>query len=309
MAAKADVSETKPTCHISATSQDGLVDLMFSDAVRKSTFIIDGQHRLKGMAVLEDDVLIPVCLFVSLSKLERAFQFVTINNKSHKVPTDNLKALIANFDSIQLDLRDRLTHASITSSRFATAVDILNDDPASPFFKMVDWVNNRFTDGKLVVPPTALENSLKAIERAFPETKDDESDSILVLSAIWKAIFDLYSIVAETAETYPNLMLKATIQTVSEMIVDKLKGDRDPAFTTEPITQGNAEHASKTAAALMKGIPSEFWQEPWKLKSLDTSAGRELIESDIRAVKKAISDAKGEALDWRSYSRLFKESD
>ena len=105
---------------------DGLVRLTFPDAVVEHSFVIDGQHRLHGMSKTDGPVLIPVCLFLSLPKLERAFQFVTINNKSHKVPTDNLGALIANFEQIQAGLRDRLTSASITTAKFATSVDVLN---------------------------------------------------------------------------------------------------------------------------------------------------------------------------------------
>lgn len=285
---------------------NGLIRICFPDAVVDSSFIIDGQHRLRGMSELPFDVLVPVCLFPSLSKLERAFQFVTINNKSHKVPTDNLKALIANFEQIQSDLRLRLTQASITTPRFATVVDVLNEDPDSPFHKMVDWVNNRFPDANPTVQPSALENSLKAIVRAFPETKEDESDALLVLSAMWRSIFDAYGIGTANVDEFPNLALKATIQAISEMIVEKLKSDYDPAFTNEPITASNGAAAAQTANNLVTGIPVEFWKDEWALKSLDTSAGRELIQQDIRALKRAIHEAKGAPVNWKGVCQLYK---
>lgn len=268
----------------------GLTRIIFGPEVVGSAFIIDGQHRLKGMSEMDDDVLVPVCLFVSLPIIERAFQFVTINNKSHKVPTSNLKSLLANFEAIEMPLRNRLTQASITAPQFASAVDVLNEDPDSPFYKMVDWVNNRHPDAAKMVPPTALENSLRAIVRAFPETKDDEGDALAVLYAIWREIFGLYGLNFANAAGFPNLVMKATIQKVSEMVVDKLRSDHDPAFTTEPVMGDNGVQAGRTARALVEGIPPTFWTEPWSLKSLDTSAGRELIEDGIRDLKRLLRD-------------------
>ncbi len=288
---------------------DGITKITFDpERVRGAAFIIDGQHRLKGMSGLDYDVKVPVCLFLSLPKIERAFQFVTINNKSHKVPTGNLKALLANFEQIEADLRTRLTQASITAPIYSTAVDVLNEDPESPFYKLVDWVNNRFEDAAPLVPPTALENSLRAIVRAFPETREDESDAISVLYAIWRAVFGQYGVTAATAADYPNLTLKATIQTVSEMVVDKLKSDYDPAFTNDPVMADNGQKAGVTAANLVQGIPAAFWERPWAMKSLDTSAGRALIQDGIRDLKRIVRQSDGGNLPehWEQRLRLYQ---
>jgi DGQHR domain-containing protein len=289
---------------------DGVSEITFPDGVVESTYIIDGQHRLKGMSELPYDVYVPVVLFLGLNRLERAFQFVTINNKSHKVPTDNLKALIANFDQIQPELKLRLAQASIAVPRYATAVDLLNEDADGPFYKMIDWVNNRFPDANKVVQVTALENSLTAINRAFPELQQDASDATVVLNAIWRKIFGMYGITYQNANEYPNLVMKATIQTITEMIVNKLKNDFDPVFTNEPVTAKDGEAAASTAEKMITNIPSEFWKEPWALKSLDTSAGRAIIEKDIRDVKRAIQQSMGQAdpkpADWKAVSTLYR---
>lgn len=290
---------------------DGMTKITFDpEQIRGAAFIIDGQHRLKGMSMLDYEVKVPICLFLSLPKVERAFQFVTINNKSHKVPTGNLKALLANFDQIEANLRSRLTQASVTAPQYSTAVDVLNEDPDSPFHKLVDWVNNRFEDAAPLVPPTALENSLRAIVRAFPETRDDESDALAVLYAIWRAVFGQYGITAATAANYPNLMLKATIQTISEMVVEKLKSDYDPAFSNEPVMGDNGEKAGATAASLVQGIPAAFWEQPWTMKSLDTSAGRMLIQDGIRELKRMVRQADGGNLPehWEQRLRLYQSA-
>lgn len=301
-----DLLEDQPAYYQSAPV-DGVVEISFPDCVKERSFIIDGQHRLKGMSEYDENILLPICLFPKLAQLERAFQFVTINNKAHKVPTDNLKALITNFAAIEGELKKRLTGAAIAVPKYATQVDIANENADSPFYKMVDWVNNRFPDAVPVIQPTSIENSLKAITRAFDETKDDGADAILVLSAIWRAIFAEYGITLANVRQFPNLTKKAVVQTITEMVVQRLVHIMDPAFSTEPITHDSAAPAAKEAAQLVKQIPPEFWKESWALKSLDTSAGREIIATAIRQLKKVFQKpvVPGEEVDWRAGNPLF----
>lgn len=294
------LSETEAGYCIEDLGHDNLVRITFSDAVRDNSYIIDGQHRLKGMSQLGFAVLVPVCLFPSLNRLERAFQFVTINNKSHKVPTDNLKALISNFSTIEADLRQRLSAATITVPKLALHIDLMNEDPSSPFHKMVAWVNNRYVDGKQIVTPAAIENGIKAIQSAFKETREDDADAIVVMMTIWRTIFAHYGITLENVEQFPNLTKKAVIQTMTEMVVDHLIRQLDPAFFDGGIASEDAAEARNAAQRLINGIPAEFWQEDWVLKSLDTSAGRQIIADSIRQLKRGISDHAGDtAFDWR----------
>lgn len=305
---RTDLKEGVATYFLSDPDANNMVSIEFPDAVKEFSFIIDGQHRLKGMSEVGGGLLVPICLFPSLSQLERAFQFVTINNKSHKVPTNNLKALITNFNDIEEGLRTRLSQAAITAPRFATHVDVMNEDPESPFYKLVDWVNNRHADGLKIIAPTGIENSLKAITTAFPETKSDPADAIVVMSAIWKAVFEAYGINRENIALFKNLTLKAVTQKVTEMVVEHIVSMRDPAFSTGPITSGNASQASDAAKKLISMIPAEFWQEEWRLKSLDTSAGRDIIGQSIRKLKIDIGKSQSEELDWRKGNPLYDMS-
>lgn len=289
-----------PAYHIQDLGQDNLVRITFSPAVRESSYIIDGQHRLKGMSELAYPVLVPVCLFPSLSRLERAFQFVTINNKSHKVPTDNLKALISNFSSIETDLRNRLSAATITVPKLALHIDLVNEDPEGPFHKMVNWVNNRHPDAKLLIAPAAIENGIKAIQAGFNETREDDADAIIVLSTIWRTIFNYYDVTLANVEQFPNLIKKATIQTITQMVIEYLVSKLDPAFFTGGIAGDDASEARQATERLISGIPVEFWQEDWVLKSLDTSGGRQIIADSIRRLKSTIASHRDEVnFDWR----------
>lgn len=308
VASKNQLAENVAAYYMSAPAADNIVEITFPDAVQGSSFIIDGQHRLKGMAEVGEPISVPVCLFPSLSRLERAFQFVTINNKSHKVPTGNLKALITNFDGIEEGLRTRLSQASITSPRFATHVDVMNEDPESPFFKMIDWVNNRHVDGKRVIVPAAIENSLKAITDGFPETKGDPADAITVMSAIWRRIFGSYGVALDNIEEFPNLTKKPVIQRVTELVVEHLRRELDPAFSTGSIMAGDADEAGEAAAKLIALIPAEFWQDDWALKSLDTSAGRDIISGSIRVLKSQLAKNTDDEFDWRKGNPLYQQN-
>ncbi|VEF36997.1 DGQHR domain [Stenotrophomonas maltophilia] len=309
IAAVADAStliEGIPAYSIEDIGPDGLVRITFPRCVQKISYIIDGQHRLKGMSEYDKPLFVPVCLFPSLSRLERAFQFVTINNKSHKVPTDNVKALISNFSAIETDLRKRLTAATITVPKLALHIDIVNEDPEGPFHKTIAWVNNRYPDGKHVIAPAAIENSIKAIQAGFKETREDDADAITVLSAIWRTIFSHYNVTLQNIETFENLIMKATIQTITQMVVERLVTQFDPVFSEGGIASDDADEARKVAERLIKGIPVEYWQKPWVLKSLDTSAGRQIIKDSIRRLKNSITKIRpGEDFDWVSGNPLL----
>ena len=285
------------------------VRIAFPDVVTKEhAFIIDGQHRLRGMRDLDFDPVIPICLFLQLPIIERAFQFVVINNKSHKVPTDNLKALVVNFEAdVEQPLRLRLARASVSVPRYASTVDLVNEDPESPFFKMIDWVNNRHEDAQKLVAPTAIENSVRAVSRALNDIADDDSEALAVFNLMWTAIFEVAGVTLENASMFKRLLMKATIQTLTEMVVRHVTNTEDVAFQTDNASQ-QFESASiaQSARDLVSRIPAEFWQDEWALKSLDTQAGRAIIEKDVRAVKKLAVRGEIEGTDWRASLSVYR---
>jgi DGQHR domain-containing protein len=77
-----------------------------SDALEadRPALIVDGQHRLVGMNADDEDLPVLIVALLDASPEEQAFQFVVINNKAAKVPTDNVKGIIADFDEENLRL-------------------------------------------------------------------------------------------------------------------------------------------------------------------------------------------------------------
>jgi hypothetical protein len=183
----------------------------------------------------------------------------------------------------------------------------MNEDPEGPFFKTVDWVNNRHADAKKIVAPAALENSLRYINLGFPETKSDPADAIAVMNAIWARVFEGYHISFENIQEFPNITKKPVIQRITEMVVDHLRQDRDPAFQVGDIMDNNAGQAAESAQKLIALIPVDFWKDAWALKSLDTSAGRDMISQGIRFLKIQRAKNPEPDFDWRKENPLYQK--
>jgi DGQHR domain-containing protein len=301
-----DLKRNRKQFHLETIDPNGLVRVSFGSGVRESSYIIDGQHRLKGMSVLSFDVHVPVSLFLEMPPLERAFQFITINNKSHKVPTNNIKALIANFEAIEADLKERLTTASISAGQFATIIDIFNENEESPFHKCVDWVNNRYEGTPRLIAPQAIENSFKSLDKEFREyLKEDDQDTIVTMMfAIWKTIKNQYDITIHNIEEYRNLFKKPTIQAITEHVADAI--NQRVINSADPIDITDANFIADVTHGFMAKIPEEFWTTEWLLKGLDTHAGRRIILNDIASIKKSMNLGQGAAAgDWKTKLQLY----
>ncbi len=69
--------------------------------------IVDGQHRLYGMEAFDPSTNVAVVGLLEADDVERAFQFLVINNKSSRVPATHTKALLAKMQKTALSARLR----------------------------------------------------------------------------------------------------------------------------------------------------------------------------------------------------------
>ncbi len=300
-----DLIDNRKDGYVLCEISNDYVELTIDEKIKDNTYIIDGQHRLKGMSEFEADLPVVVSLFININKLNRAFQFLTINNKASKVKTDNIKALISNFSSIEGDIRERLATASISAGKFATILDIVDSDKDSPFYRKLNWANNR--EGKQIVSTLAIENSLKVIQKSFPELLDDSNENktmaLTVLYNIWKPIMNEYSITLENAENYVNLFKKANIQAITEYICNKLA--EDIVFSVDDTDITDKDTTDKYAIGLIRNIPSEFWTKAWFLTGLDNQTGRYTIIKEIIQLKRNLNSGK----EWYENLELYKEDE
>ena len=267
----------------------------------RPALIVDGQHRLQGMAALEEEVPVLVVALLDASREEQAFQFIVINNKSSRVSTDNVKGIIADIDEIRL--RDRLQVARVNYKDVpATLLDIDERDD-SPFQYLIDWPLNqdKKEETNILVKPTTIDKSLRYIRDSIPDLRNDEdSDSLKEI---------LISIFSGVKKAHPNLwrqnskfMSKVNLNSMCEYVVDRI----EYAFMDGNIDPFDPESVVAYSYDVTKSIPSEFWEAHWPVKLHDSSAVRNQITSDLRQISKNVRSA-GSDVDWYDMLNLISD--
>jgi DGQHR domain-containing protein len=96
----------------------------------KTAWVVDGQQRLMAISRSKfQDVPIPVCAFITDDVETQRDQFLRINN-SRPLPKGLVEELLP---EVSLPISSRLAGSKIPSS----LVNLLNQDPKSPFFEMI----------------------------------------------------------------------------------------------------------------------------------------------------------------------------
>lgn len=118
----------------------GFIEFSFDvneEELLRPALIVDGQHRLYGISDFKDeDLPILIVSLLNATPEEQAFQFIVINNKAVRVPTDNVKAIIANLDEERL--RTRLLKAGVKYGNTSPILRDINDLDSSPFYRLLD---------------------------------------------------------------------------------------------------------------------------------------------------------------------------
>ena len=241
---------------------------------QKPALIVDGQHRIYGLAAAEpEDAPIIVVALVDADYQEQAFQFIVINNKATRVPSENVKAIIADFD--EEALRVRLLRSGVRygdSSPILIEVDELEE---SPFRALLDWPRNR--EGKRLVPLTAIEQSVRYWHTLFPNLQEDADSLLEIFLAVWRAVRARY----DTLWGDDNqLMTKVSLNALNEFLADRLKLAWHLGFC-ELFETSEVE---KSATQMIERIPPDFWSTPWGIRIQDNANVRGLIKGDLERV-------------------------
>ena len=140
--------------------QSGKSGSLYDQANPKIGVVIDGQHRLLGMKDLDPSLHVNVVALLTGDLNEAAFQFLVINNKASKVPTDHIKALLAEHQDMRL--QGRLLSARLSIDNRYEFVATADNDLESPFRNEIDWPTNR--TGMHLVKPAAIETAVRDIQ-------------------------------------------------------------------------------------------------------------------------------------------------
>lgn len=262
----------------------------------RAALLVDGQHRLYGISSYDDENLpLLVVSLLGANTVEQAFQFIVVNNKQVKVPTDNIKSIVADFD--EKDLERRITAAGVKYGDHSPLLKQINDIDESPFRNLLTWDYNREKgkDDKLV-PVTTIEQSLRYLQESLEFLKEDTDTLVDIFLAIWTGV----------KNAFPNLwnkdakfMKKVNLNAINELMTVIIKS----AWKSRFIDIFDTPKITLLVESYFEEIPDEFWTKKWPINIQDNSNVRNLIKSDIDRIKENVDLN----VDWQKDLELITE--
>ncbi len=173
-------------------SESGTLTLPIYDEGQRVAWIVDGQQRSIALSQAKHrNLAVPVIGFVSDNLSVQREQFILVN-KAKPLPTRLINELLPETAAIVLprDLAARKVPAEL--------VNLLNQDPASPFHRLVKRASDRAASGALVtdtallsVIKNSLSNPLGALapfKSIGREGSGDTEGMYRILTTYWTAV-------------------------------------------------------------------------------------------------------------------------
>ncbi|WP_159462640.1 DGQHR domain-containing protein [Caballeronia glebae] len=238
--------------------------------------IVDGQHRLFGIDSFDPQTHVPIVALLDADSVERAFQFLVINNKSSRVAATHTKALLAKMKGTPLATRLKGAKLAFDVEGIKD-VDLINSDPDSPFFQTIDWTTT--PQENRMVQATSIEISLDYIVGlGIPEYQDRDVCRSVFLT-IWKAIKAYWP---SLWVTNSRLISKIGIICLTRFVADRITNWADSDDLDIEVT--DLEQIESQTKKIIKHMDMRFWTTPWSEKAqggFDTNQGRERVMSAI----------------------------
>lgn len=180
---------TKPTGD-HGISQTGTLTLPIYEEGNRIAWIVDGQQRSIALSRTNAQIAVPVVGFVSESISMQREQFILVN-KVKPLPSRLINELLPETDGILLP-RD-LTERKVPSE----LCNLLNRDPASPFFGLIKRASDRRGDGAIVTDTALIQvirhsmnNQLGALSpyKSVPGQKLQIEMMYRILLIYWTAV-------------------------------------------------------------------------------------------------------------------------
>jgi DGQHR domain-containing protein len=228
----------------------------------KPGLIIDGQHRLFGIAAYDPACPINVVALLNADDLETAFQFLVINNKVTPVQPDLIRTLA--LDYAEGALAERLKTARLTLHANLPYVGIMDTDEDSPFRGIISLVAAGEQTGQRFVSPAAIENAIAVIQKK--EVRELKSDD-----ALCEFFYAIWSCLKEGAwtplwEPTSKLLTKSGIIAMTSFVTDALIAKYDYAGdldVSDPVKVREQVHL------ILQYQTPDFWTSEWTMKISD----------------------------------------
>lgn len=232
--------------------------------------VIDGQHRLVGISKRDPGINVCVVALLTNNLNESAFQFFIINNKSAKVPTDHIKALLA--ERADESFKERLRKARLSISPRYEFVATADTDDESPFRAFVDWPTNR-TDNKWI-KPAAIESAIRYIQERRVRAFEADDAVIEYFFTMWRTIKTTWNGLW-TSDS--RLLSKVGIVCMTQYLTTLLVG----AYDIGELDISSLDAIERRVRAALQFQKQEFWSSTWSSASYDTLAGHKLIVESL----------------------------
>ena len=246
----------------------------------KAAFVVDGQHRLYGLADFDPLTKVPIVAILNASDEEKAFQFIVINNKVSKVAADHIRALALNFtDPLrEQGLESRLAAARLSLNKNVSYVGLANNSADSPFRGILALPDN--APERQIVVPASIESSIAFIQSKNMVQTGSEDGPYELFITIWNVIKELWPL-GFAVES--KLLSKVGIQAMTQYIVDLL--DFMLNFGEQQIDLSNSEDVRISVAKILALQDEKFWLAPWTISISDTKLVRDQILEALRKIQ------------------------
>jgi len=248
-----------------------------ADSHERHALIVDGQHRILGMSEVSDEnIPVLIVALIEASLEEQAFQFVVINNKAAKVPTDNVKALLASFD--EPALQKRLLGAGVSYGNVSSVLKDVNEQEGSPFKGLLIWPLSDKEEGSVQL--TTIETCLRSIREAFRMNEEEDTRKETFL-AIWRATSRKFD---DLWQKNDKFMSKVNLIALNDYIVDRLVY----AWEGDLLDINQPERVEAQTESILGSIPSDFWLRDWNYGIQDNTVVRKALKDDLNAISKNV---------------------
>jgi DGQHR domain-containing protein len=266
----------------------------------RPALVVDGQHRLFGVAGLEgEDVPLLVVAMLDAPPEEQAFQFIVINNKAVKVPTTTVKSIVADYEDLEQNLLDRLVPAGITYGKQSAFLTSAGESEGSPFYGLLDWDRNR--DGERIVTITALQSMLGYLRSETELIVEKDDDSIQqIFMWVWNCLKDLYADLWTSKNE--KFFSKVNLVAMNEYCVDRLRS----LASMQMLNLFKEDEVVDSTGKAFAHIPSELWLKEWTgVRIQDNRVVRELLQTTFEKVAANCVRERP----WDQDLRLFSEAE
>jgi len=258
-------------------SSFGTIEIEVTPGTTKPGLVIDGQHRLLGMNDYAPTTDVNVVAILGASDMEKAFQFLVINNKASKVSMDHIRALALHYE--EAALKTRLETARLTLDPNVGYVGLVNNEEDSPFRGMVSWPLT--PEANRIIVPASIEASIGLIQQQ--KVREFASEDVLLefFYTIWRVIKDTWP---DLWNANSRLLSKVGIICMTQYMTDALIGSYDLGR----IDVSDPEQVARLVAEVLSNQERRFWQVAWTSTSYDTKVGRALIVSSLVQIARNI---------------------